>query len=74
MTATELLESEDAQAFGELGNVLFASFGGVLALVILRLFTPQTLDLLTMVGFCVVLGYFLWGDTVFPSRHGGRFQ
>jgi len=30
--------------------------------------------LLTMVGFCVVLGYFLWGDTVFPGRHGGRFQ
>ncbi len=30
--------------------------------------------LLTMVGFCVVLGYFLWGDTVFPSRHGGRFE
>jgi len=30
--------------------------------------------LLTMFGFCVVLGYFLWGDTIFPSRHGGRFQ
>ena len=30
--------------------------------------------LLTMVGFCVVLGYFLWGDTMFPSRHGGRFE
>lgn len=30
--------------------------------------------LLTMVGFCVVLGYFLWGDTFFPGRHGGRFQ
>jgi ABC-type transport system involved in cytochrome c biogenesis permease subunit len=30
--------------------------------------------LLTMVGFCVVLGYFLWGDTIFPGRHGGRFQ
>ena len=30
--------------------------------------------LLTMVGFCVVLGYFLWGDAMFPSRHGGRFQ
>jgi cytochrome c-type biogenesis protein CcsB len=29
---------------------------------------------LTLVGFCVVLGYFLWGDTFFPSRHGGRFQ
>jgi cytochrome c-type biogenesis protein CcsB len=30
--------------------------------------------LLTMFGFCVVLGYFLWGDAVFPSRHGGRFE
>ena len=30
--------------------------------------------LLTMVGFCVVLGYFLWGDALFPSRHGGRFE
>ena len=30
--------------------------------------------LLTMVGFCVVLGYFLWGDTMFSTRHGGRFQ
>lgn len=30
--------------------------------------------LLTMFGFCVVLGYFLWGDTLFASRHGGRFQ
>jgi len=30
--------------------------------------------LLTMAGFCVVLGYFLWGDTMFPGRHGGRFE
>jgi cytochrome c-type biogenesis protein CcsB len=30
--------------------------------------------LLTMFGFCVVLGYFLWGGTLFPSRHGGRFE
>jgi cytochrome c-type biogenesis protein CcsB len=30
--------------------------------------------LLTMVGFIVVLGYFLWGDAIFPSRHGGRFD
>ena len=30
--------------------------------------------LLTMVGFAVVLGYFLWGDSLFPSRHGGRFE
>jgi cytochrome c-type biogenesis protein CcsB len=30
--------------------------------------------LLTTVGFCVVLSYFLLGDTVFPTRHGGRFE
>lgn len=29
---------------------------------------------LTIVGFAVVLGYFLWGDYLFPSRHGGRFE
>jgi cytochrome c-type biogenesis protein CcsB len=30
--------------------------------------------LLTMVGFVVVIGYFLLGDSIFPSRHGGRFE
>jgi hypothetical protein len=30
--------------------------------------------LLTMFGFCVVLGYFLRGDPIFPTRHGGRFE
>lgn len=30
--------------------------------------------LLTMIGFCVVLGYFLLGDTLFPGRHAGRFE
>lgn len=30
--------------------------------------------LLTIVGFAVVLGYFLWGASVFPSRHGGTFE
>ncbi|HWO41529.1 MAG TPA: cytochrome c biogenesis protein CcsA, partial [Candidatus Eisenbacteria bacterium] len=30
--------------------------------------------LLTVVGFAVVLGYFLWGDAIFLSRHGGRFE
>jgi cytochrome c-type biogenesis protein CcsB len=29
---------------------------------------------LTIVGFTVVLGYFLWGDSIFPGRHGGRFE
>lgn len=28
----------------------------------------------TIAGFAVVLGYFLWGDLVFPTRHGGRFE
>jgi multidrug efflux pump subunit AcrB len=37
-------------------TIPLASFGGVLALVILRLFTNQTLDLLTMVGFVVLMG------------------
>jgi multidrug efflux pump subunit AcrB len=37
-------------------TIPLASFGGVLALVILRLFTAQTLDLLTMVGFVVLMG------------------
>ena len=30
--------------------------------------------LLTMFGFCVVLGYFLRGDTIFPTRHGGAYR
>jgi cytochrome c-type biogenesis protein CcsB len=29
---------------------------------------------LTVVGFAVVLGYFLWGDSLFLSRHAGRFE
>jgi cytochrome c-type biogenesis protein CcsB len=29
---------------------------------------------LTIVGFVVVLGYFLWGDALFPSRHTGSFE
>jgi cytochrome c-type biogenesis protein CcsB len=29
---------------------------------------------LTIVGFTVVLGYFLWGDAIFAGRHGGRFE
>lgn len=29
---------------------------------------------LTIMGFAVVLGYFLWGNAIFPSRHGGRFE
>ena len=37
-------------------TIPLASFGGVLALVVLRLFTAQTLDLLTMVGFVVLMG------------------
>ena len=33
----------------------------------------KKLALVTMFGFCVVLGYFLWGDSIFPTRHGSRF-
>jgi len=29
---------------------------------------------LTILGFVVWFGYFLWGDSVFPSRHTGRFE
>jgi cytochrome c-type biogenesis protein CcsB len=29
---------------------------------------------LTVIGFVVVLGYFLWGDSLFPSRHTGKFE
>ncbi len=28
----------------------------------------------TIVGFVVVLGYFLWGDMLFPTRHAGTFE
>jgi RND family efflux transporter MFP subunit len=37
-------------------TIPLASFGGVLGLWVLRLFTFQTLDLLTMVGFVVLMG------------------
>jgi cytochrome c-type biogenesis protein CcsB len=30
--------------------------------------------LLTMAGFAVVIGYFFLGDTIFPSRHAGKFE
>ena len=29
---------------------------------------------ITIVGFVVVVGYFLWGDSVFPTRHAGTFD
>jgi cytochrome c-type biogenesis protein CcsB len=29
---------------------------------------------LTVFGFCVVLGYFMSGGLIFPSRHGGSFE
>lgn len=28
----------------------------------------------TIVGFVVVLSYFLWGETLFPTRHAGSFE
>jgi len=37
-------------------TVPLASFGGVLGIRLLNLFTPQTLDMLTMVGFIILMG------------------
>ena len=37
-------------------TIPLASFGGVIAIRLLNLFTPQTLDLLTMVGFIILMG------------------
>jgi len=37
-------------------TVPLAGFGGVVAIRLLNLFTPQTLDLLTMVGFIILMG------------------
>ena len=37
-------------------TVPLASLGGVLGIRLLNLFTPQTLDMLTMVGFIILLG------------------
>ncbi len=30
--------------------------------------------ILTIVGFVVVLSYFLWGGSIFPTRHAGSFE
>jgi multidrug efflux pump subunit AcrB len=37
-------------------TIPLASFGGVLGIRFLNLFTPQTLDMLTMVGFIILMG------------------
>ena len=37
-------------------TVPLASFGGVLGIRLLNLFTPQTLDMLTLVGFIILMG------------------
>ena len=37
-------------------TIPLASFGGVLAIWLLRAFTSQTLDLLTMIGFIILMG------------------
>jgi multidrug efflux pump subunit AcrB len=50
-----LFRSAKASAFVML-TIPLASFGGVLAIWVLRLFTNQTLDLLTMIGFVVLMG------------------
>jgi multidrug efflux pump subunit AcrB len=57
-------------------TVPLASFGGVLAIRLLNLFTPQTLDLLTMVGFIILMGIvvnnaILLVDRTRSSEHEG---
>jgi multidrug efflux pump subunit AcrB len=57
-------------------TVPLASFGGVLAIRLLNLFTPQTLDLLTMVGFIILMGIvvnnaILLVDRTRTSEHEG---
>jgi multidrug efflux pump subunit AcrB len=37
-------------------TIPLASFGGVLGIRFLNFFTPQTLDMLTMVGFIILMG------------------
>ncbi len=49
-------------------------YGGLLHGRITMGWRGKKAALWTIVGFAVVLGYFLWGDTVFPGRHGGKFD
>jgi cytochrome c-type biogenesis protein CcsB len=49
-------------------------YGALLQARIARGWRGKKAALLTIVGFVVVLGYFLLGDSIFPSRHGGRFE
>jgi len=55
-------------------TVLFA----VVSVAIFDLFSHHNALELTfrmnLAGFLIVLGYFLWGDALFLSRHGGRFE
>lgn len=57
-------------------TIPLASFGGVLAIWLLRAFTNQTLDLLTMIGFIILMGMvvnnaiLLTDETRSGERHG----
>ncbi len=49
-------------------------YGGLLQGRVAAGWRGKKAALLTIVGFAVVLGYFLWGGSVFPSRHRGTFE
>lgn len=55
-------------------GLVWLFYGGLLHARITAGLRGKKAALLTMFGFCVVLGYFLMGDALFPGRHGGRFE
>jgi len=55
-------------------GIAWLFYGAILHSRITAGLRGKKVAVLTMVGFCVVLGYFLLGDAMFPSRHGGRFE
>jgi ABC-type transport system involved in cytochrome c biogenesis permease subunit len=54
--------------------LIWLLYGALLQARMARGWRGRKAALLTIVGFVVVLGYFLLGDSIFPSRHGGRFE
>jgi ABC-type transport system involved in cytochrome c biogenesis permease subunit len=49
-------------------------YGGLLQGRITAGLRGRKAAVLTVLGFVVVIGYFFWGNTIFDSRHGGRFE
>jgi len=49
-------------------------YGGLLQGRIAAGLRGKKAAVLTILGFVALLGYFLWGNIVFPSRHSGRFE